>query len=117
MVVVELLQIVLPHNKALKLRYHIQKKVWLLYLSICHSPSVWSVCVCSSLLLHTLILFHTESGKVQEVYGVLMPLNLWLSEQQHKLDAMRPAAVLTAPLIDQITETDVRTLLVRILAI
>jgi len=71
--------------------------------------------VCWHILLKLLI--HTESGKVQEVYGVLMPLNLWLTEQQHKLDAMRPAAVLTAPLINQITETDVRTLLVRILAI
>ena len=72
--------------------------------------------MCSSLLLHTDI-FHTESDKVQEVYGVLMPLNSWLTEQQHKVDTMRPAAVLTAPLTDQITETDVRTLLVRILAI
>ena len=63
------------------------------------------------------ILLHTESGKVQEVYGVLIPLKSWLTEQQHKLDTMRPAAVLTTPLTDQIIETDVRTLLVRILAI
>jgi len=60
---------------------------------------------------------YTESDKVQEVYEVLMPLNSWLTEQKHKLDTMRPAAVLTAPLTDQITETDVRTLLVRVLAI
>ncbi|XP_065889965.1 microtubule-actin cross-linking factor 1-like isoform X3 [Dysidea avara] len=48
----------------------------------------------------------SESGKVQEVYGVLISLKSWLTEQQHKLDTMRPAAVLTTPLTDQITETD-----------
>ena len=50
LVVMELYQIVVPHNKALKLHYHIQKKVWMLYLYICHGPSVcgWCgvVCVC-----------------------------------------------------------------------
>ena len=59
---------------------------------------------------------HTESSKIKEVYEVLMPLKPWLAEQQHILDTMRPAAVLTAPLTNQITETNVRTLQVMILA-
>ena len=58
-----------------------------------------------------------ENSKVKETYEVLMSFKSWLIKQQQKLDTMRPAAVLTAPLTDQITETDVRTLLVRILAI
>ena len=69
------------------------------------------------LLFSVMNLNYIERVKVREVCGVLIPLKSWLTEQQHKLDTMRPAAVLTAPLTDQITETDVRTLLVRILAI
>ena len=75
------------------------------------------ICICMYVCFLEVVVLHTESGKVQEVYGVLIPLKSWLTEQQHKLDTMRPAAVLTTPLTDQITETDVRTLLVRILAI
>ena len=51
-----------------------------------------------------------ESGKVQEVYKLLLPLKSWLTEQEEKMNSMRPAAVLSAPLSDQINENEVRTL-------
>lgn len=51
---------------------------------------------------------HTESGKVQEVYKLLVPLKSWLTGQQEKVKAMRPAAVMSTPLSDQITENEVR---------
>ena len=51
---------------------------------------------------------HTESSKVQEVYKLLLPLKSWLAELEEKMASMRPAAVLSTPLSDQITENDVR---------
>ena len=47
---------------------------------------------------------------MQEVYKLLLPLKSWLAEQEEKMNSMKPAAVLSAPLSDQINENEVRTL-------
>ena len=44
---------------------------------------------------------------MQQVYALLWPLKTWLAEQQDKLDSMRPAAVMTTALSDQIAENEV----------
>ena len=62
----------------------------------------------NSELLYCNCNMYTESGKVQEVYKLLLPLKSWLAEQEEKMNSMRPAAVLSAPLSDQITKNDVR---------
>lgn len=59
------------------------------------------------LISHEQCYAHTESGKVQDVYKSLLPLKSWLTGQQDKMDAMRPAAVVSTPLSDQITENEV----------
>lgn len=62
----------------------------------------------NTLLVTLVMLSNTESGKVQEVYKLLLPLKSWLNGQQDKLDSMKPAAVLNTPLSDQISENEVR---------
>ena len=44
---------------------------------------------------------------MQEVYKLLLPLKSWLSEQEDKMNSMKPAAVLSPPLAAQITENEV----------
>ena len=44
---------------------------------------------------------------MQEVYKLLLPLKSWLTEQEDKMNSMKPAAILSPPLAVQITENEV----------
>ena len=55
---------------------------------------------------------HIENDVIQKVSELLLLLESWMNEQQGVLDSMKPAAILSAPLSDQITENEVRIIVI-----
>lgn len=51
---------------------------------------------------------------MQEISKLLQHLKSWLTEQQRKLESLKPAAVSAVLVSDQITENEVRTTILAI---
>ena len=55
---------------------------------------------------------YIENDVIQKVSELLLLLKSWINEQQGVLGSMKPAAILSAPLSDQITESEVRIIVI-----
>ena len=53
-----------------------------------------------------------ENDMIQKASELLLHLRPWMIEQQRVLKSMKPAAILSAPLSDQITKSKVRTIVI-----